>query len=174
MVVWIIGLSGAGKTTVGQALLRLWRRRAANTVLVDGDAVRCLFAGAGDGVDHSLAGRRRNAERTIALCEWLDRQDMNVICCQLSLFEDLRAAHRRRVSGYLEVWLDTPWPVVIARDTKGFYARALAGEIADVVGVDIPFPTPANPDLVLDGSGAAGDADALASRILQGIGKQAP
>lgn len=173
MVVWIIGLSGAGKTTVGEALVRQWRVAAPNTVLVDGDAVRTLFAASGDRVDHSLAGRRRNAERTIALCEWLDRQGMNVVCCQLSLFEELRAAHRNRVSGYFEVWLNTPLAVVTARDTKGLYARALAGEIADVVGVDIPFPTPARPDLVLDGSGAAGDGEALAGTILRSLGVRA-
>ena len=174
MVVWIIGLSGAGKTTVGEALLRQWRRTAANTILVDGDAVRTLFATAGDEVDHSLAGRRRNAGRTIALCEWLDRQGMNVICCQLSLFEELRAVHRQRVSGYLEVWLDTPWAVVTARDSKGFYAKALAGEIENVVGVDIPFPRFVNLDLVLDGSGAAGDADALAASILARLEGRSP
>jgi len=174
MVVWIIGLSGAGKSTVGEALVRQWQRSAANTILVDGDAVRELFAASGEAADHTLAGRRRNAERTVALCEWLDRQGMNVVCCQLALFEDLRAAHARRVSTYFEVWLDTPIEVAMARDTKGLYAKARAGEITDVVGVDIAFPTPPHPDLILDGSGAQGSAEELADRIRLAIAGRLP
>ncbi len=170
MVVWLIGLSGAGKTTVGKALLERWRKIAANTVMVDGDAVRDLFADVGQSAGHGIAGRRTNAGRTIALCEWLDRQGMNVICCQLSIFEDLRQAHRQRVSGYCEVWLDIPFAVVQERDTKQIYARALVGEMKDVVGVDIPFPTPQCPDLVLDSSGNAGSPDNLARRILDHLG----
>ena len=167
MVVWLIGLSGAGKTTVGRALLARWRQTAANTVMVDGDAVRALFASVGQEASHGMAGRRTNAERTIALCEWLDSQGMNVICCQLSIFEELRQAHRQRVSGYCEVWLNIPLTVAVDRDTKRIYARALAGEMQEVVGVDIPFPTPQRPDLVLDSSGQAGSPDQLAGQILR-------
>jgi adenylylsulfate kinase len=169
MVVWIIGISGSGKSAVGESLLARWKPGAPNTVLVDGDAVRAVFASIGESADHSVAGRRKNAQRTIALCEWLDHQGINVICCQLSIFEDLRAAHRQLVSSYLEVWLDTPLPIAIARDAKGIYAKALAGEARNVVGIDIPFPEPLQPDLVLDGSGSQGSAADLATRVWQAI-----
>lgn len=169
MVVWLIGISGAGKSAVGSALVDLWRAEQPRTVLVDGDAVRDLFASTGESADHSVAGRRINAERTIALCEWLDRQGVNVVCCQLSIFEELRAAHRARVSAYFEVWLDTPMETAIARDSKGLYAKAQAGRMPNVVGVDIPFPRPQRPDLVLDSSGRDGSPRQLAERILSAI-----
>jgi cytidine diphosphoramidate kinase len=167
VIVWLIGLSGSGKTTIGTELVRQWREREPGTVLVDGDEVRRMAAESDDAPDHTVAGRRRNARRTIALCEWLDRQGLNVVCGQVALFEELRAAHRTRVSGYFEVFLDVGLDVVTTRDPKGLYA----GGSGDVVGVDIPFPRPLAPDLVLDSSGAAGGPSALAAGILAALGR---
>ena len=170
MVVWLIGLSAAGKTSVGRALVRRWREQDAATVLVDGDDVRHLFDSLALRADHTLIGRERNARRTIALCEFLDGQGLNVVCCQLALFEDLRVAHRSRVSGYMEVYLKAPLSVVEARDPRGLYRAARQGTERNVVGIDLPFPEPQRPDLVLDSTGARGGPDDLAAEILQSAG----
>lgn len=173
MVIWIIGLSGAGKTTLARALSERWRVRAPNTVLVDGDEVRRVF-GRDDGPDaYTVDGRRRNAERMAALCEMLDTQGINVVCAILSLFPEQRAENRRRFSRYFEVFLDAPLHSLEARDAKGLYASARAGNMNNVVGVDIPFPRPEGADLVIDTTGPMPDIDALAQEVLARAGVSA-
>lgn len=155
MVIWLIGLSGSGKTTLGRIVAQQLRQRHPNTVLLDGDEVREIF-GSDRGDDaYTVAGRRRNAERLTALCRMLDRQGLHVVCCVLSIFPDMRADNRRQFSGYFEVFLDAPLSVLQARDVKGLYAAARAGTCRNVVGVDIPFPRPEAPDLVIDTSSGA-------------------
>lgn len=166
MVIWLIGLSGAGKTTLGSALASTWRARAPGTVLVDGDIVRRVFNQHDGDAPYTVGGRRENAERITALCEWLDAQSINVVCCILSIFPDLRAENRARFSRYYEVYLRAPVEVLARRDGKSLYASALRGERRNVVGVDIAFPEPTDCDLVLDTSGALPDIDALARRVL--------
>ena len=170
MVIWLVGLSGSGKTTLGRAMVRHWRLTAPNTVLVDGDEVRRLFAHDRGEAPYSMDGRRLNAERMTALCEWLDGQGMNVVCCILSLFPEMRALNRQRFVRYAEVYLRAPVAVLSARDTKGLYAPALRGETQHVAGVDLPFPEPTAADLVIDTDGALPDIDALAAQTLARVG----
>lgn len=165
MVIWLIGVSGAGKTCVGRELCRLWKEQARHTVLVDGDEIRRIFQHDRDEQAYSLDGRRRNAERIRELCAWLDRQDINVVCCILSLFEDVHAWNRATYSRYFEVFIDAPIADVMARDVKGIYGPALRGEARNVVGVDIPFTRPAQSDMVIDNSGPF-DPVAIARRVL--------
>lgn len=170
MVIWIIGLSGAGKTTLSRALAKRWRALGPSTVIVDGDEIRRVFGREDGPAAYTVEGRRRNAERVAALCEMLDRQGINVVCAILSLFPEQRAENRRRFSRYFEVFLDAPLGVLEARDVKGLYAAARAGRMDCVVGVDIPFPRPDGADLVIDTSGAMPDMDALARDVLARAG----
>jgi adenylylsulfate kinase len=166
MVVWMIGLSGAGKTTLAREVVARVKRMAPNVVLIDGDAVREMW---GDDLGHGLDGRRRNAERIARLCKFLDDQDLHVVCAILSLFPESRDWNRHNLKRYYEVFIDTPKDALIERDGKGLYARFLKGEIRDVAGMDLPFPPPENPDLVIrnDGTleGLLGHADAIARKV---------
>lgn len=173
MVIWIIGLSGSGKSTLGRALATRWRASAPNTVLVDGDEVRRLFAHDRNDDAYTMDGRRLNAERVTALCEWLDGQGINVVCCILSLFPEMRAGNRQRYSRYFEVYLKAPVDVLAARDTKGLYGPAMRGERRNVAGVDLPFPEPTAPDLTVDTAGPMPDIDALAGQVLRKSGSSA-
>jgi adenylylsulfate kinase-like enzyme len=146
MVIWLIGLSGSGKTTLSEALYRRLKPKHANLVLLDGDAFREVFRD----VDHTIEGRRRNAERISNLCKVLDDQGIHVIAAVLSLFPEWQAWNRTNFSNYFEVFLDLPLKTLKERDTKDLYAAAEAGRMTDVVGIDIPFPRPAAPDLVID------------------------
>jgi len=165
VVIWLIGLSGSGKSTLGREIAAQWRTRQANVVQVDGDEVRRIFGQDRSPSDYSPAGRRQNAERVAELCAWLDAQGLHVVCSILSIFPDLREASARRYSGYFEVYLNPPFETLVSRDTKGLYRKALAGELSNMVGVDIPFPAPKYPHMTIDTSQPEPVAD-CASRVL--------
>jgi adenylylsulfate kinase len=170
MVIWIVGLSGAGKTTIGKAVYEKWRQLAPNTVLLDGDQLRQVFAHDNHKTDYSIEGRRINAQRAIGLCHLLDSQGINVVCCLLSIFEDHRQQNRNTLSRYFEVFVDVPMAELIARDDKGLYRGAVTGETKNVVGVDIPFDRPQSPDLVIENSHQLADIKAYAEQILEAAG----
>lgn len=170
MVVWVIGLSGSGKTTLGREMARQWRTATPNVVLLDGDEVRKVFAHDRSDDAYTPQGRRVNAERLAALCELLDRQGIHVVCCVLSIFEDMRRDNRSRFSRYFEIFMDASLEAVMARDVKGLYAAARRGEARNVVGVDIPFERPTTADLVIDSSGPCADVPALARMALRAAG----
>ncbi|RAG86344.1 adenylyl-sulfate kinase [Streptacidiphilus pinicola] len=163
MITWLIGMSGAGKTTIGTRVASRLKEQRPQTVYLDGDILREVW---GDAPGHSVPGRALNAHRISHLCAMLDRQGLDVVAAVLSIFPEWQAWNREHFSSYYEVFLDVPLDTLRERDTKGLYAAALRGETENVVGVDIPFPRPAHPDLVLDSSGAAGDADHLADLIV--------
>lgn len=137
MIIWLTGLSGAGKTTIGKLLYDKIKAQHSNTVFLDGDILREVWC---DQLGHDIEGRRKNAERISQLCAMLDRQGIHAVTCILSIFPDWREWNRKTFSNYYEVFIDTPMEEVIKRDSKGLYKKALAGEITNVVGVDIPMP----------------------------------
>ena len=147
MVVWMIGLSGSGKTTLSELVYRALKPKLPNLVRLDGDVLRDLF---GNDVDHTIEGRRRNAQRLSVLSKFLAGQDIHVVAAVLSIFPEWREWNRKNIPGYAEVYLKASLETLRGRDTKKLYARALAGEMPNVVGVDIPFPEPVNPELVID------------------------
>lgn len=168
MVVWIIGLSASGKSTLGAEVARLARERADNVVLLDGDAVRAAL---GADLGHGLEDRRRNARRLCGLCKLLSDQGQRVVCCVLSLFEESRRWNRENIEGYHEVFVDAPMDVLAARDPKGLYAKARAGEI-DLPGVNLDFPRPERPDRIIVNDGDLekflAHAPAIADVLLEG------
>ena len=170
MIVWLIGLSGAGKTTIGRALCEKWQAIDRATVLIDGDEIREIFRHDRSADAYSVEGRRANAERIVELSAWLDRQGINVVCSILCIFPDILAANRERFSAYFEVFIDAPMEQLEERDDKGLYTSAHSGQTPNVVGVDIPFPVPLAPDILIDNSGSTLDANAAAENILQSTG----
>ena len=166
MVIWITGLSGAGKTSIGRAVLDLWRQDNPAVVLVDGDHVREIL-GRDRLDDYTLAGRRAVAEPIVALCKWLDGQGIDVVCCTTSSFPDLLRANRDAFRGYFEVFVDVPMEVVATRSASDLYGRAQRGEVANVIGVDIPYTPPEAPDLIVDNHPVAEDFTDVARTILK-------
>lgn len=166
MVIWFIGLSGSGKTTLAREVYGRLKPEVPNLVLLDGDHFREVIRSE---AGHTLEGRRVNAERISKLCRVLDEQGIHVIAAILSCFPEWQAWNRAHFSSYYEVFLDLPLPVLQGRDTKGLYAGAARGAIPNVVGVDLPFPRPPNPDLVLtereQALGVAACADLVLERL---------
>lgn len=167
MVIWLVGMSGAGKSVIGCALYRLLKAQVAATVLVDGDEIRQIFRHDRSEDAYSVEGRRCNAERIREICAWLDRQEINVVCCILSIFEDSHAWNRTNIRDYFEVYVAAPMEVLERRNPKDLYGKARRGELKNVVGVDIPFTPPVNPDLVIENGEDPVDPDQAALMILE-------
>jgi adenylylsulfate kinase len=167
VVVWIIGLSGSGKTTIGAPLAARMKAKRENVVFLDGDILREVW---GDSPGHDVEGRRINARRFSHLCRFLDGQNIHVVASILSIFPEWQAWNRTTFSKYFEVFLDVPMDVLRARDTKELYRKAALGEIKNVVGVDIPFLPPPQSDLVITGADqAACSPHQLVERILTAL-----
>lgn len=169
MVIWLIGMSGAGKTTIGREVYALIKPSLPNTVFVDGDEVREIFRHDSEDA-YTVAGRRLNSERVSALCRWLDRQGINVVCSMLSIFEDHRQANRAAFSSYFEVYVDATLDELKTRDYKDLYRAAQAGHRCNVVGVDIPFLPPTSPDLVIRNGNPPVNSRLAAKEIIERSG----
>jgi len=151
MVVWIIGLSGAGKTTLAVKVVEKIRSSKTNVVLIDGDMIREVF---GDDLAHTLEDRRQNADRICRLCKFFDKQGIHVVCAILSLFPESRLWNRDNIKNYYEVYIETPIKQLQKRDYKGLYKKFSEGKIKNVAGMDIEFIPPDNPDLTIKNNGS--------------------
>ena len=146
MVIWIIGLAGSGKTVIGETLYSLLKKKNKATVFLDGDGFReCM----NNDLGHTIADREKNGWRICKLCQLLDRQHIDVVCAILSLFSEQRAWCRENFSHYFEVYLEVSNNTLFSRDKKHLYSSYKKGAASNVVGLDITFSPPENPDLVL-------------------------
>lgn len=167
MVIWLIGKSGVGKTTIGRKVYEQWKSIAPNTIFVDGDEIRRVFQHDRSEDAYSVDGRKKNADRIAALCEWLDRQNVNVVACVLSMFHETQQWNRETYSKYFEVFIDVPLEVLIERDIKNLYKPAIEGKVKNVVGIDIPFEPPLSPDLTIDNRKDGIQVEVVAHQILK-------
>lgn len=147
-IVWMTGLSGAGKSTVAVALEHRLVTLGRFATVLDGDNLRhglCADLG------FSEADRRENIRRAGAVAELFAAAGVIVITAFISPHRAERDTVRRRVlpGRFLEVHLATPLDVCEARDPKGLYRRARAGEIRDFTGLDAPYEAPLDPELTL-------------------------
>lgn len=163
MVIWIVGLSGAGKTCLANKIVEEATRDGIRTVLLDGDIIREIF---GNDIGYTMADRLVNAQRICKLGKFLDDQGINVICAILSIFPETRQWNRKHIQDYYEVFIDAPIDSLVQRDVKGIYSKFSRGEISDVAGMDIEFPIPNDSDLVIDNSGSESDLLDHAQKIV--------
>ena len=166
MVIWVTGLSGAGKTTLCLEILPRLKRRMAQVVFLDGDAVRTVVQ---DDLGFTEADRVVQIGRIQRFARLLSEQGLVVLVAALYTSKDLLAWNRATFNPYLEVLVDTPLNVVEARDPKGIYAKARAGVSRNVVGLDIPFHRPEAPDYVCAPAtleAAAVAAEAIVAMVL--------
>lgn len=169
MIVWVIGLSGAGKSAIGAALYRQMKKENSATVLIDGDEVRRIFGNDQQAKDYSVEGRRRNAQRIRELCTWLDREGLDVVCCILSIFPEHQSDNRKLYSDYFEVFVNASFDNLIERNPKDLYRLAMLGKEDNVVGVDIEFVPPANPDIVIENDEPFREPGLIAKEIHEAI-----
>jgi adenylylsulfate kinase-like enzyme len=165
MVIWITGLSGAGKTTLARALWSILKPSIRELVILDGDAIRNAC---GDDLGFTEPERVAQIKRLQRLARLLSEQGMVVIVAAVYAHRDLMAWNRMHLGSYFEVYLRTSMEGLRLRDPKGIYAGSSTGRIPNVVGVDIPWHTPKTPDLVIDMDHPEGP-ETLARRIIAAI-----
>lgn len=141
---WVTGLSGAGKTTIGQLLYKELKQKYPNTVIFDGDALRQAF---GNDLGYSKEERFQCAMRYSRLCKLLVEQGMHVVCCTISMFDDVRQWNRTNISNYSEIYIEVPIEVLKERNQKGLYSNVHDGHTQNVVGMDLELELPKNPDI---------------------------
>lgn len=143
-VIWITGLSGAGKTTIGRIVHRAFEERGIRTVFLDGDELRGVFPN-GDRFDR--ASRLALALSYGRLCRLLALQGFTVICATVSMRHEVYAWNRDNLPGYVEVFLDVDSETRRLRDPKSHYARVDGGELSDFAGDDQSVDLPNGPHL---------------------------
>ena len=145
MIIWLIGISGAGKTTIGRKLERHFKEIGKKCYLLDGDEVRDLFD---RDLGYSDADREANIKRIILGAYLLDRNDIIGIICNIGPLEKLRQLARKKIAGYNEIYLKKDLQISMKNDVKGVYQQNMGK--TQLVGIDATFDEPQTPDLVLE------------------------
>lgn len=149
-VYWITGLSGAGKTTIGKLFYKKLKDMYPNTVFLDGDMLRKVF---GDDLGYSEDDRLKCAMRYSRLCRMLQQQEINVVCCTVSMFNSVREWNRENIANYWEIYLKVNMEVLVDRDQKGLYSGRTDEKDSRVAGIHIAYDEPQSPDLILINNG---------------------
>ncbi|MBP9853703.1 MAG: adenylyl-sulfate kinase [Candidatus Omnitrophica bacterium] len=150
-VYWITGLSGAGKTTIAQELHKLLKTQGEKVVFLDGDILREVF---GRSNAYTRDERQDLALQYARLCKMLSTQDLNVICATISMFKECHQWNRDNIVNYREIYLRVPLDILKKRDSKQIYSRNAQGTLNQVMGVDIQYDEPEQPDLIIENDGS--------------------
>jgi len=144
---WFTGLSGAGKSTLAAAVSGELRGRGVPVEVLDGDEVRQNLS---KGLGFSREDRDTNIRRIGYVAKLLARNGVAVITAAISPYRAIRDEVRQDIGTFVEVYVKASLDECIRRDTKGLYARALAGEIPQFTGVSDPYEEPVAPELVIE------------------------
>lgn len=145
--IWLTGLSAAGKTTIAAALAERLSAEGRRVEVLDGDAIR---NGLSADLGFSKEDRNEHNRRIIFVAEILVRNGIDVIIPLISPYRATREFARQEIPNFSEVWVKCSLEECIRRDPKGLYARALAGKITNMTGLQDPYEAPLNPEIVVD------------------------
>ena len=149
VVLWFTGLSGSGKSTLAHALEEKLYQKGCRTFVLDGDNVR---HGLNSNLDFSEPGRTENIRRISEVSKLMLESGLIVMTAFISPFNKDRNEARKLISSgdFIEIYCKASLEICETRDVKGLYKRARAGEIKNYTGIDSPYETPENPELIID------------------------
>jgi len=144
---WFTGLSGSGKSTLAQKCQEELLERGLNVEILDGDIIRTNLS---KGLGFSKEDRDINIRRVGFVCNLLTRNGVAAIAACISPYRAIRRENRELIGRFVEVYCKAPLEVLIERDPKGLYKKALAGEIKQFTGVSDPYEEPEKPEVVVE------------------------
>jgi len=155
-VYFFTGLAGAGKTTIGGLFYERLRNINPDAILLDGDQIRgaigdsCPTTGAVLNEDrYTTEARKSGAWGLFAHCRNLTEQGRDVVCCSISMYQEIRDWNRANIENYREIYIKVTHETLYRRDQKRLYSSGAK----NVVGVDLPYDEPEHPDVVVRNDG---------------------
>ena len=146
MILWITGISGSGKTTIGKTFYKQFVKKYKNTIFLDGDEFRSIF---GRDLKYTIKDRDKNAKRMTALVKYVSEQKINIIISANITSESYRTWCRKNLKNFIQIYIRAKIEALIKRDYKGLYKKALNKKIKNVVAIDLPFKDPKKVDLFI-------------------------
>lgn len=144
VTLWFTGLSGAGKTTISQAVEKELRLQGCKVEVLDGDIVRQNLT---KDLGFSREDRDENIRRIGFVANLLTRNQVIVLVSAISSYREIRTEVRQRIGNFIEVYVNAPLVVCEQRDVKGLYKKARSGIIKNFTGIDDPYEPPINPEV---------------------------
>lgn len=145
MVIWLIGISGAGKTTLGNKIHKYFKKKKLNSFIIDGDVVREFYD---NDLGYTIDDRIANIKRIMLSVFVLEKNNIIPIVCNISPFEELRDFARIKFASYHEIYLKKDLNLAKKNDVKGIYKNNL--NKTDLVGVNLKFDEPNKSNLVIN------------------------
>jgi len=142
------GLAGAGKSTLGGLFYERLKMRKPDAILIDGHVAREQAVAAGAPRDYSIAARLTGARNTFRNCKDMTERGIDIVCCSMSLFDEVRKWNRENIENYKEIYIRVDMDILRQRRQKLY-----SGEEKQVVGMDLPWDEPTAPDIIIDNDG---------------------
>jgi adenylyl-sulfate kinase len=144
---WFTGLSGSGKSAIADEVAKILLHRGLRVERLDGDIVRKSLT---RDLGFTKEDRDKNIERVTFVAKVLSRNGVATIVSFISPYIEKRDNARKETTNFIEVFVKCPLEVLVERDVKGLYRKAMAGEIANFTGVSDPYEDPPNPEIVVE------------------------
>jgi adenylyl-sulfate kinase len=140
-------MSGAGKSTLSHLLAQRLRALGAKVEVLDGDVIRTRLS---KGLGFGKEDRDENIRRIGFLCELLSRNGLIAIAAAISPYRAVREELRGRIPNFVEIYVECPLAILVERDVKGLYQKALKGEIPHFTGITDPYEPPVSPEVTVN------------------------
>ena len=144
VTVWLTGLSGSGKTTIGESVHKNLSAQGYKVEMLDADFLRQNLS---KELSFSKEDRNENIRRIGFVAHLLTRNDVIVLVCAISPYQAIREEVRQRIQDFIEVYVNAPLLICEQRDVKGLYKKARVGEIKYFTGIDDPYEPPLSPEV---------------------------
>ena len=146
-VIWITGLSGAGKTTLAKKLFQRFESMEIPSLLLDGDILRNILSEDQNAKSYTFESRKIMAKKYSRLSLFLASQGYCVITSVIGMFKEIYEWNSNNLPGYFEIFLDIPIVDLKKNDSKGIYKKFELGHIKNVAGLDLKIQKPKNPHI---------------------------